>query len=100
MRNEITEAAELIGGDPSKLKAALQVLMNTDNVAAPCVEPNALAAAYRLREHYAVCRTVLRLPVMERMKRGWIDADYCEKVLNVATELLLVSARGWGEIDN
>ena len=49
LRNEITEAAELIGGEPSKLKAALQSLINTDSISAPCVEPNALAAAYPLK---------------------------------------------------
>ena len=94
-KHEIIKAADLIGGDPRQLQKALKSLVNSDSVAAPCVEPNALAAAYRLLEHYAVCRAILRLPVMERMKRGWVDTDYCEKVLYVASYLLLVSAEGW-----
>lgn len=99
LTNAITEAADLIGGEPELLKTALLSIINSDNPSVPCVEPNALAAAYRLLEHYALCRTILKLPVTERMKKR-IDADYCEKVLNVARELLLVSAGGWGEIDN
>ena len=95
-KHEIMKAADLIGrNEPGELRDALLSLVNSDSVAAPCVEPNALAAAYRLLEHYVVCRAIQRLPIQERIKRGWVDTDYCEKVLNVATELLLVSAGGW-----
>lgn len=97
-KHEIMKAADLIGGEPNKLKTALQSLINTDAPAAPCVEPNALTAAYRLLEHYAVCRAIILLPIQERIRRGWVDIDYCEKVLNVAMELILVSAGGWETI--
>jgi len=67
-KHEIMKAADLIGGEPNKLKTALQSLINTDAPAAPCVEPNALTAAYRLLEHYAVCRAIIRLPIQERIR--------------------------------
>lgn len=52
-KHEIMKAADLIGSDePGELRAALLSLINSDSVAVPCVEPNALAAAYRILEHY------------------------------------------------
>ena len=95
MTNDITYVADLIGGDPEELVAALKALINDDVPVAPCVVPEALRYAHLLLEHYAVCMAGTRMPGMPWKK---VDAEYCEKVLNVATEMLLVSAGGWEEI--
>ena len=42
MTNDITYVADLIGGDPEELVAALKHLINDDMPVAPCVEPKAL----------------------------------------------------------
>ena len=92
MTNKITNVADLIGGNPEELVAALKNLIDDDFPVAPCVEPGALRYAHFLLEHYAVCMAKANLT------RRRADEEYCEKVLNVATELLLVSAGGWGMI--
>ena len=97
MNDRITSTADLIGGDPEVLVAALKKLINVDVPVAPCVVPEAWRYAHILLEHYAVCMADQQLPYRDRRWKK-VDAEYCEKVLNVATELLLVSAGGWGAI--
>ena len=98
MNDRITSTADLIGGDPEVLVAALKKLINVDVPVAPCVVPEALRYAHLLLEHYAVILADQRLPYLQRRWKK-ADAEYCRKVLNVATELLLVSAGGWGAIN-
>ena len=102
MKNAITKAADLIGGDSERLKKALRYLIDDDVPVAPIVEPRALAYAHILLEHYAYCRTMERIPKGAYTKQRTIYIDwrtYSEKVLDVALCLLLVSAGGWEALD-
>jgi len=93
LTNAITSTADLIGGDPEELVAALKNLIDDDFPVAPCVVPEALRYAHLLLEHYVVCMAKASLT------RRRTDTEYCEKVLKVAQELLLVSAGGWEVIN-